>query len=94
VERGIKQTAFIGSYREGASPYGVMDMAGNVWKWCLDLYYTSHNLTVPGDRGRMISGSYGALRGGAWSFSPSSPAAAPATTACPTSGWTAMGSGV
>ncbi len=31
-----KGTAPVGSFPEGASPYGIMDMAGNAWDWCLD----------------------------------------------------------
>ncbi|MCU0485610.1 MAG: SUMF1/EgtB/PvdO family nonheme iron enzyme [Anaerolineales bacterium] len=38
-------TAAVGSYPDGASPYGVYDMAGNVIEWVLDyftsLYYSS-----------------------------------------------------
>jgi len=31
-------TTAVGSYPLGASPYGVMDMAGNVWEWTSSLY--------------------------------------------------------
>ncbi|MEI8307883.1 MAG: SUMF1/EgtB/PvdO family nonheme iron enzyme, partial [Chloroflexales bacterium] len=33
-EAGIGKTTPVGQYPNGASPYGVLDMAGNVWEWC------------------------------------------------------------
>jgi len=30
---GYTTTSPVGSYPEGASPYGVLDLAGNVWEW-------------------------------------------------------------
>jgi len=38
VEDGIKYLAPVKSFEEGASPYGVYDMAGNSWEWVLDWY--------------------------------------------------------
>ena len=65
------QTAPVGSYPAGVSPYGCQDMAGNVFEWCQDWYGSSYYSQVPGggwnDPQGPSSGSYRVLRGGGWS---------------------------
>jgi formylglycine-generating enzyme required for sulfatase activity len=37
-ELGLNDTTPVGIFPEGASPYGCLDMAGNVWEWTISLY--------------------------------------------------------
>ena len=62
---GYSDTAPVGSYESGKSPFGVYDMAGNVFEWVADWYgmYLSSSQTDPTGPS---SGDYRVLRGGAW----------------------------
>lgn len=45
---GLDGPTAVGSFPEGASPYGVMDMAGNVEQWCADWYQLDYYAKAPG----------------------------------------------
>jgi formylglycine-generating enzyme required for sulfatase activity len=63
----VGDTSAVGSYPVGASPYGALDMAGNVSEWVNDWYDSDYYGVSPGSNppGPAI-GSYRAERGGAW----------------------------
>jgi serine/threonine-protein kinase len=49
VDDGHEYSAPIGSYPAGASPYGALDMAGNVWEWVSDWFDPAYYLDSPRD---------------------------------------------
>ena len=60
----------VGSKPSGISPYGLFDMAGNVWEWVEDDWHDDYSVTGrPDDGSAWIDsprGSYRVLRGGSW----------------------------
>lgn len=64
---GYIYTAPVGSYPHGASSYGLLDMAGNVWEWCSDWYDNNYyrNARQENPTGPK-SGSIRVIRGGSW----------------------------
>ncbi|NJL95335.1 MAG: formylglycine-generating enzyme family protein, partial [Anaerolineae bacterium] len=57
----LGRTTPVGLFPQGASPYGVLDMAGNVWEWCRDTFKPQESEAINGVSDRV-------LRGGSWDF--------------------------
>jgi len=66
TDDGFETSAPVGSYTAGASPYGGLDMAGNLWEWTGDWWDTYPG----GDPG--VDGYYGVifrvLKAGSWYY--------------------------
>jgi len=60
---GVRMTMPVGSFPEDASPYGVMDMAGNVFEWTASWYegYPESKYKHP-----LYGMTYRVTRGGSW----------------------------
>lgn len=58
-EADIGRTATVGIFPQGCSPYGVMDLAGNIWEWCLNEYAHRERTWREGCEPRVV-------RGGSW----------------------------
>ena len=66
----VGDTARVGSYERGQSPYGAYDMTGNVWEWVGDWYDVSYYLeSPPSNPPGPDSGRARVVRGGSWGFS-------------------------
>jgi eukaryotic-like serine/threonine-protein kinase len=77
---GFIRTAPAGSFPDGASPYGALDMGGNVWEWAHDAFLEVDPLTTTVTNYYAISPrenpqgvdpaltDYRVVRGGSWSM--------------------------
>gem|GEM_PF-616507 len=67
IDDGYAYTAPVESYPQGASPYGILNMAGNVWEWCNDWYGSDYYKNSPGKNPiGPTGGPDRVLRGGGW----------------------------
>ena len=61
----------VGYYERGKSPYGIYDLAGNVWEWVQDWYDGGYYAGSPEKNPQgPETGEFKVLRGGSWSELP------------------------
>ena len=68
--QNVGDTSDVGKYPNGASPYGALDMAGNVWQWVADWYQSGYYAMLGNNASNPqgpASGDGRVLRGSAWS---------------------------
>ena len=68
---GLVATDPVGAHPGGASPYGLLDMGGNVWEWCADWYDDKYYEVSPArDPQGPRTGRAHVVRGGSWDSRP------------------------
>ena len=65
IDDGYPESSPVGAFPRGASPFGMEDMAGNVWEWCLDYFQDYRGGHKVNPRGP-TSGAKRVYRGGSW----------------------------
>jgi formylglycine-generating enzyme required for sulfatase activity/DNA-binding CsgD family transcriptional regulator len=66
---GYVDTSPVGEYQDGASMYGVLDMAGNVYEWVAD-WFASYDQVPQSNPTDPASGLEHMIRGGSWGDDP------------------------
>jgi formylglycine-generating enzyme required for sulfatase activity len=65
IDDGFAESSPVGAFPHGASPFGIHDMAGNVWEWCIDYYEAYRGTPKINPRGPTC-GTKRVYRGGSW----------------------------
>ena len=65
-DAGYRGTTIVGSFPDGTSPYGVMDMAGNVSEWTSDWFQPYPGYPGGDSEAQYFGEKYRVIRGGGW----------------------------
>ena len=65
INDGYPESSPVGAFPNGVSPFGMHDMAGNVWEWCLDFFEAYRGTPKVNPKGA-TSGAKRSYRGGSW----------------------------
>jgi formylglycine-generating enzyme required for sulfatase activity len=66
IDGGPHRPLAVGRFPQGISPFGLLDMLGNVWEWCADWYHEGYDIKSVRDPTGATNGEGRVLRGGYW----------------------------